>query len=86
MGKPKTFTHVSGETLTLKPFKGKDLDVLLSVGDNPSSDDIKNLVYHALQGTELSCTKDEVDDLDMQFITWVSECVGEINGSRKPKD
>lgn len=83
MGKPQTFKHPSGETLTLSPFKGKDLDLLMALSENVKGEEINNLVFKALKGTELECSMEEVEEADVSFLTWVSECISEVNGTKK---
>ena len=83
-GKAKRFTHEeSGLVVDLKPFKGKDLDVLLALGENTSSEDIINLITKALLNSDYSITKEEVgEEFTVSQITWLAECIGAINGSK----
>jgi hypothetical protein len=82
LGKKRLFEDKeAGYSEELQPFKGRDLDVLLAMGESPSADQIINLVYKALHVSGNDITKDEVAELDVAYITWIAKCIGDVNGT-----
>jgi len=67
----------------LKPFKGKQLDVLLKMGENPSGDDILVLIHQTLINSGNNITLEEVGELEVGYLTWLGECAGDVNGMSK---
>ena len=80
-GETKTFEK-NGFKLTLSPFKGKDLDLFLTV--ESKEDSIYKLVQKALEmnGDEVPSMKEIREDVPLSFILWVQECIDEVNNPK----
>jgi hypothetical protein len=71
--------------LTLMPFKGKQIDLFMDMGSNPSGEDIRKLVHEALSKSGYEVSMEDVGEFEVGFLNWVAECVVEINGFRLEK-
>ena len=84
IGKPREFRKEEWK-LTLKPFKGKQLDEFMVLGENPGASEIIAFVASSMKHSGYEVTAEDVEELDVSFINWVAECVVEINGFKLAK-
>jgi hypothetical protein len=84
LAKPKTFKKDDWE-ITLSPLKGKHLDLMLQMTETPTAQDTQKLVHAALINSGYELSLSDVDDLGIDFIMWVFECLGEMNGTKPTK-
>jgi hypothetical protein len=86
LAKPKTFKKDDWE-ITLKPLKGKHIDLMLNMAEKPTYEDIVKLVHVALTNSGYELAVEEVkEDMGVDFIMWVFECLGELNGTKPEKE
>lgn len=72
--------EIEGQTLELKPFKGKQLDVLMNLSESATAEDIRRLVAEALTTSGIPTTIEDTEELPVAFINKVAECVMDVNG------
>ena len=80
IAKPRTFKK-DGVELTLTPFKGRDLDLLLKAGGEPTAKDVVELVHKALTESGYEVSVEDVEEMGLSHINWIFECVGAMNGA-----
>lgn len=72
--------EIEGQKLELKPFKGKQLDLLMNMSEKPTGEDVRNLVAQALTTSGIPTTLEDTEELSIGFINKVAEYVMDVNG------
>lgn len=80
LGKSKTY-EIEGEEFTLTPLKGKDLDVVVNLGEDAES--MKKVMLMALKQISPEATKDDLEELPVSFLNKLSEAFIDVNGLKK---
>jgi len=83
LGKSKE-CDILGEKVNIAPFKGKELDLLLNLGEKPKGADLIKMVHAALSKTE-EVTLEQVGEMSLEAINAFAEAIIEVNGLKEKK-
>lgn len=72
--------EINGNTLSLKPFKGKQMKLFSEMSEKPTEKEIRSLVAEALTVSGYPTTLEDTDEMPMNFLNEVSECIMDVNG------
>jgi hypothetical protein len=84
LGKPREY-DIDGEKVTLRPLKGKDLDLFMG-SDAESGKGVLKLVHHVIrEQQDPNITLEQVGEFSLAAINAWAEAIMDVNGLKKPQ-